>query len=149
MLGSKGSLGSAIVNERSSSGKPVRALVRSPAKASNAFAHPDKVELVEGSVEDSQKLERAFDGVEVFHNCVNAPYSNWSTLTEIHGRITGAASTQRHGWSFRATYTPTVTAIQRRSAKITQGVNAPIKGGYGSDSRTPSCGFPGRARFRA
>ena len=92
MLGSTGSLGSAIVNELSSSGKPVRALVRSPAKASRVFADPGKVEMVEGSVEDGQKLEKAFDGVEVFHNCVNAPYSNWSTLPATHARITAAAS---------------------------------------------------------
>jgi len=47
--------------------------------------------LVEGSIEDTQTLEKAFDGVEAFHNCVNAPYSRWSALPEIHGRITDAA----------------------------------------------------------
>jgi len=91
VLGSTGSLGSAIVNELTSSGKPVRALVRSPAKARKVFASPDKVELVEGSVEDDMALEKAFDGVEIFHNCINAPYSDWSALPEIHGRITDAA----------------------------------------------------------
>lgn len=91
VLGSTGSLGSAIVNELTSSGRPVRALVRSPAKATKVFASPDKVEYVEGSVEDDQTLERAFDGVETFHNCINAPYSDWSALPEIHGRITNAA----------------------------------------------------------
>lgn len=91
VLGSTGSLGSAIVNELTSSGKPVRALVRSPAKARKVFARPDRVELVEGSVEDEQTLESAFDGVETFHNCINAPYSNWSALPETHARITDAA----------------------------------------------------------
>jgi len=95
VLGSTGSLGSAIVNELASSGKPVRALVRSPAKAGKVFARPDKVEMVEGSVEDVQTLDKALDGVEVFHNCINAPYSDWSTLPEIHGRITAAAGRAR------------------------------------------------------
>ncbi len=91
VLGSTGSLGSAIVNELTSSGRPVRALVRSPAKARKVFSSPDKVELVEGSVEDVGTLQKAFDGVEVFHNCINAPYSDWSTLPAIHGRIADAA----------------------------------------------------------
>jgi nucleoside-diphosphate-sugar epimerase len=92
VLGSTGSLGSAIVNELTSSGKPVRALVRNPSKARKVFASPDRVEFVEGSVEDAPTLERAFEGVEVFHNCVNAPYTDWSALPAIHGRITDAAS---------------------------------------------------------
>jgi nucleoside-diphosphate-sugar epimerase len=92
VLGSTGSLGSAIVNELTSAGKPVRALVRSPTRARKVFASPDKVDLIEGSVEDVRTLEKAFDGVELFHNCINAPYSQWSTLPEIHGRITDAAS---------------------------------------------------------
>lgn len=92
VLGSTGSLGSAIVNELTSSDKPVRALVRSPAKASKVFANPEGVELVEGSVEDTRALEKAFDGVELFHNCVNAPYPKWSNLPEIHGKIMRVAS---------------------------------------------------------
>jgi nucleoside-diphosphate-sugar epimerase len=92
VLGSTGSLGSAIVNELTASGKPVRALVRSPTKVGKVFASPDKVDLVEGSVEDTRTLEKAFDGIELFHNCINAPYSQWSTLPEIHSRITDAAS---------------------------------------------------------
>ncbi len=92
VLGSTGSLGSAVVNELTSSGTPVRALVRSLAKASKVFVNPYKVDLAGGSVEDPRTLEKAFDGVEVFHNCINAPYSNWSTLPEIHRRITDAAS---------------------------------------------------------
>jgi nucleoside-diphosphate-sugar epimerase len=92
VLGSTGSLGSAIVNELTSSGRPVRALVRSPTKARKVFSNPDRVELIEGSAEDARTLEKAFDGVETFHNCVNAPYSQWSALPEIHGRITDAAS---------------------------------------------------------
>ncbi len=91
VLGSTGSLGSAIVNELTSTGKPVRALVRSPSKARKVFASPDKVEIVEGSVEDIQTLGKAFDGVETFHNCINAPYSDWSALPAMHARITGTA----------------------------------------------------------
>jgi nucleoside-diphosphate-sugar epimerase len=48
--------------------------------------------LVEGSVEDIQTLEKAFKDVELFHNCINSPYSQWSALPEIHGRITQVAS---------------------------------------------------------
>ena len=92
VIGSTGSLGSAIVNELTSSGKPVKALVRNPAKASKIFTRPDKVELVEGSVEDIEALKKAFDGVGTFYNCINLPYSQWSKLPEIHGRIIDAAS---------------------------------------------------------
>jgi nucleoside-diphosphate-sugar epimerase len=95
VLGSTGSLGSAVVNELVSSGKPVRVVVRDPAKARKVFADPERVDLVEGSVEDLRTLEKAFDGVEVFHNCVNLPYPQWSSLPEVHGRITDAASNAR------------------------------------------------------
>ncbi|MFI5420743.1 MAG: NAD-dependent epimerase/dehydratase family protein [Nitrososphaerales archaeon] len=92
VIGSTGSLGNAIVNDLTSSGKPVRALVRNPAKAKKIFTHPDKVEIVEGSAEDVETLKKAFDGVSLFHNCMNVPYSQWSTLPEIHSRIIEEAS---------------------------------------------------------
>ncbi len=91
VLGPTGSISSATVNELTSAGKPVRALVRNPAKARKVLASPDRVEFVEGSVEDVQTLKKAFDGVDVFYNCINVPYQQWSRLAEIHGRITDAA----------------------------------------------------------
>ena len=87
VIGATGSLGSAIVNELTSSGKSVRALVRNPAKAKRIFKNPENVEMVEGSAEDVQILTKALDGIEIFHNCLNVPYSQWSRLPEIHGRI--------------------------------------------------------------
>ena len=66
--------------------------MRNPSKASKIFRMPEKVEMVEGSVEDIATLEKAFDGIEVFHNCINVPYSQWSRLPEIHGRIISVAS---------------------------------------------------------
>jgi len=84
-------LGSAVVNELASTGRPVRALVRNPTKASKVFINPEKVEFVQGSVEDPQTLLKAFDGVELFHNCINLPYQEWSRLPEVHGRILDAA----------------------------------------------------------
>ena len=96
VLGSSGSLGSAIVNELTSTGKPVRALIRNPAKADRVFANPDKVEFVEGSVDDPQTLHKAFDGVELFYNCINPPhYQQWARLPEVHGRIIDAARRAR------------------------------------------------------
>jgi nucleoside-diphosphate-sugar epimerase len=92
VLGSTGSIGSAIVNELTAAGKPVRALVRSPAKANKVFTNSNKVELVEGSVDDPLTLKKAFDGVEIFYNCVNLPYPQWPMLPQIHGRIIQAAS---------------------------------------------------------
>ena len=92
MLGSTGALGSAIVNELTSTGRPVRALIRDPAKARKVFADSEKVELVEGSVEDPQTLQKAFDGADLFYNCINPPYyRQWSRLPEVHGRIIDAA----------------------------------------------------------
>jgi nucleoside-diphosphate-sugar epimerase len=99
VLGSTGSLGNAIVNELISTGEPVRALVRSKAKAAKVFAvgssnsngDSDKVELVEGSVENPETLRKAFEGVDLFFNCINLPYQQWSRLPEIHGRIIEAA----------------------------------------------------------
>ena len=92
VIGSTGSLGCAIVNELTSSGKPVRALVRNPEKAKKIFTSPDKVEMVEGSVEDIQVLNKALNGIEIFHNCINVPYFQWSRLPEIHGRILEVAA---------------------------------------------------------
>ena len=92
MLGSTGALRSAIVNELTSTGRPVRALIRDPAKARKVFADSEKVELVEGSVEDPQTLQKAFDGADLFYNCINPPYyRQWSRLPEVHGRIIDAA----------------------------------------------------------
>jgi nucleoside-diphosphate-sugar epimerase len=91
VLGSTGSLGSAIVNGLTSTGKPVRALVRDPTKAGKVFANPAEVEFVEGSVEDPHTIQKAFDGVELFYNCINLPYQQWSRLPEVHGRIIDAA----------------------------------------------------------
>jgi len=92
VLGSTGSLGSAIVNELNSAGIPVRALVRDPAKAQKVFANPERVELVQGSVEDPQTLQKAFDGADLFYNCINPPYyQHWSSLPEVHGGIIDAA----------------------------------------------------------
>ncbi len=65
--------------------------MRNPTKAGRVFASPEKVEFVEGSVEDSQTLQKAFDGVELFYNCLNLPYQQWSRLPEVHGRIIQAA----------------------------------------------------------
>ena len=95
VLGSTGSIGSAIVNELTSSGKPVRVLVRSPEKAKRVFTKPDKVELVEGSVEDLKTLKGAFDGVDLFYNCVNLPYPQWSSLPTIHNGIVQVARKAR------------------------------------------------------
>jgi nucleoside-diphosphate-sugar epimerase len=92
VIGSTGSLGSAIVNELTSLDRPVRALVRNPNKAKKIFTNPEKVEMVEGSVEDVQLLKKAFGGIEVFHNCINVPYSQWSRLPEIHDRILKVAA---------------------------------------------------------
>jgi len=90
-LGSTGSIGTAVVNELTSTGRPLRALVRNPTRAGKVFANPEKVEFVEGSVEDPQTLQKAFEGVESFYNCINPPYQQWSRLPEVHGRIIDAA----------------------------------------------------------
>lgn len=91
VIGSTGSIGSAVVNELSSQGRPVRALVRNPDKAKRIFTHAEKVELVQGSAENSDALKNAFDGVKVLFNCLNFPYPEWSKLPEVHKRILGAA----------------------------------------------------------
>jgi len=91
VLGSTGSIGTAIVNELASSNKPVRALVRSPEKAKRVFTNHSQVELVEGSVEEPQSLKRAFEGVDLFYNCINLPYPQWSNLPTLHNRIIDAA----------------------------------------------------------
>jgi nucleoside-diphosphate-sugar epimerase len=95
VLGSTGSIGSAIVNELTFARKPVRALVRNTSKARKIFTHPEMVELVEGSVLEAQTLNRVFGGVDVFFNCVNVPYPQWSTLRQIHGLILDAAAQAR------------------------------------------------------
>jgi len=74
--------------------------VRSPSKAGKVFTNPAKVELLEGSVEDPQTLEKAFEGVELFYNCINLPYQQWSRLPEVRGRIIDAARKARTRMAF-------------------------------------------------
>jgi nucleoside-diphosphate-sugar epimerase len=69
--------------------------VRSPEKAKRVFTKPEKVELFEGSVEDPHTLERAFDGADLFYNCINLPYPQWSNLPTIHNRIIETARQAR------------------------------------------------------
>jgi nucleoside-diphosphate-sugar epimerase len=91
VIGSTGSVGSAIVEELSSQGRPVRALVRDSTKARRVFKRPEKVELVQGSAENPDALKLAFDSVKVVFNCLNFPYPEWSKLPAIHKRILDAA----------------------------------------------------------
>lgn len=91
VIGSTGSIGSAVVDELSSQGRQVRALVRDPSKAKKILRKPEKVELVEGSAENPEALKTAFDGAKVVFNCLNLPYPEWSKLPEIHKRILEAA----------------------------------------------------------
>lgn len=69
----------------------MRTLVRDPSKAQRIFKHPENVELVQGSAEDPETLKTAFDGVQVFFNCLNLPYTQWDRLPTIHGNILHAA----------------------------------------------------------
>jgi len=95
VLGATGSLGSAVVNELTSSGKLVRALVRNPSKAKKVLLKSEKVEFVKGSVDEIQTLERAFAGVDLFFNCINVPYQQWHLLPAIHKKILDAATSAR------------------------------------------------------
>lgn len=91
VIGSTGSIGSAVVNELSSRGVQVRALVRDSNKARKVFRDLEKVELLEGSAESSQVLSTAFEGVNIVFNCLNLPYPEWGRLPAIHLRILNAA----------------------------------------------------------
>lgn len=91
VIGSTGSIGSAIVDELTVRGQRVRALVRDPSKAQRIFKRPENVEFVVGSVEELHTLRAAFDGVEAFFNCLNLPYPEWNRLPAIHKNILDAA----------------------------------------------------------
>jgi len=92
VIGSTGSIGSAIVDELAVRGQRVRALVRDPDKAQRILKHPENVEFVVGSVEEPHALGAAFDDVDVFFNCLNLPYPEWNRLPAIHRKILDAAS---------------------------------------------------------
>ena len=91
VIGSTGSIGSAVVDELSSLRRPVRALVRDPNKAKRIFRHAEQIDLVQGSAENLQLLKTAFDGVKVVFNCLNLPYPEWNRLPDIHRQILDAA----------------------------------------------------------
>ena len=91
VIGSTGSIGSAVVSELSSRGLEVRALVRDLNKARKIFGDRGKVELLEGSAESPQVLTTAFEGVDIVFNCLNLPYPEWSKLPAIHKQILDAA----------------------------------------------------------
>jgi nucleoside-diphosphate-sugar epimerase len=91
VIGSTGSIGSAIVDEITAKGERVRALVRDRSKAQRILKHPENVEFVVGSAEEPHTLKAAFDGVQVFFNCLNLPYPEWNRLPAIHKDILDAA----------------------------------------------------------
>ena len=101
VIGSTGSIGSAVVDELSSLRRPVRALVRDPNKAKRIFRHAEQIDLVQGSAENLQLLKTAFDGVKVVFNCLNLPYPEWSGLPAIHKQILRyAAKHSQRRWFF-------------------------------------------------
>jgi uncharacterized protein YbjT (DUF2867 family) len=84
VIGSTGSIGSAIVEELSSQGESVRALVRDSNKAKGIFRHPERIELIQGSPQNPLILKTAFVGAAVVFNCLNLPYPEWNRLPAIH-----------------------------------------------------------------
>jgi nucleoside-diphosphate-sugar epimerase len=91
VIGSTGSIGSAVANELSSRGLRVRALVRDSNKARKVFRDLEKVELFEGSAESPHVLNTAFEGVDIVFNCLNLAYPEWGKLPAIHIQILNAA----------------------------------------------------------
>lgn len=91
VIGSTGSVGSAVVDELTARGQRVRVLVRDPAKAKRIFKRLDNVELLQGSAEDNDSLKAAFDGCRLVYNCLNLPYPEWDKLQAIHKKILDAA----------------------------------------------------------
>lgn len=87
VVGSTGSIGSAVVDELVSRGEPVRALVRNRNKAERIFRQALKVEFLEGSAENSESLKHAFEGVSDVFNCLNLPYPEEERLLGIHRLI--------------------------------------------------------------
>ncbi len=68
LTGASGFIGSALARSLNERGLPVRALVRNPA----CIAHADDLEIVEGSLEDSDSLRRLVDGADVVIHCAGA-----------------------------------------------------------------------------
>ena len=62
VTGATGFVGRRVVSALASAGRPVRALVRTPSRASVLSAHD--VEIVQGDVLDPESLARACDGVD-------------------------------------------------------------------------------------
>jgi nucleoside-diphosphate-sugar epimerase len=91
VIGSTGSVGSAVVDELTGRGQRVRALIRDPRKAKRVFKREENIELLQGSAEDIQLLNAAFDGVQRVFNCLNLPYPEWEKLPAIHRKILDAA----------------------------------------------------------
>jgi len=68
LTGASGFIGSALARSLSEQGFPVRALVRNP----DRLAQSDDVEIIRGSLEDTDSLRRLVDGVDVVIHCAGA-----------------------------------------------------------------------------
>ncbi len=68
LTGASGFIGGALARSLNEHGLPVRALVRDP----NSIARADNLEIVQGSLEDSDSLRRLVDGADVVIHCAGA-----------------------------------------------------------------------------
>jgi nucleoside-diphosphate-sugar epimerase len=74
VVGALGALGNALVDLACQRDQPVRALVRNPRPG----FFPERAQVVQGDVADTQAVVKALDGCRALAFCVNVPIATWA-----------------------------------------------------------------------
>lgn len=93
VLGATGGVGGAVALELIRRGRPVRLLLRDPAKAASRFGQAAEVEVIAGDALDADALRDAARGVAAIFHGVNYPYHCWRpNMTRVTDNVVAAAS---------------------------------------------------------
>lgn len=93
VLGATGGVGGAVALELIRRGRPVRLLMRDPAKAARRFDGAVNLAVVAGDALDADALRGAARGVAAIFHGVNYPYHRWRpNMTRVTDNVVAAAS---------------------------------------------------------
>lgn len=94
VFGANGALGAAIVRRLAAGGVPVRAAVRSTAKARPLL--PEEAEIAAVDAREAHGVRLACRGASVIYHCINVPYNLWEdVLPGVNANIVDGARREK------------------------------------------------------
>ena len=96
ILGGTGSFGRAVVQELLQRGQPARCLVRDLEKASALLGKAPGLELIQGDVQDLNRVVSAAEGCSTIVHAVNYPYPKWiPNMARATAHVVAAATSAK------------------------------------------------------